>query len=94
MFEDYNSSELYDIFSSMCAKSEYILEQDAVEFAREHFGKIYDMRDENFGNARHVRNFFENIVSVHSDRVSSFENHTRENLTAVLLEDLEKAAAQ
>ena len=76
----------------MCAKSEYILNEDAAEFAREHFREIYDTRDENFGNARHVRNIFENIVSVHSDRVSVLEHHTREDLTTVLLEDLEKAS--
>ena len=92
MFEDYNGEELYEIFSSMCAKSEYNLTGDAESFAREHFCEIYEMRDSNFGNARHVRNFFENIVSVHSDRVSALEGHTRENLTEVLLEDLENAA--
>lgn len=92
IFEDYNSGELYEIFRSMCAASEYVLNEDAAEFAREHFRCIYDMRDENFGNARHVRNFFENIVSVHSDRVSALEGHTREVLTSVLREDLEKAA--
>ena len=91
-FEDYNSEELYAIFDSMCSKSEYILTDEAVEFAREHFCKIYDMRDENFGNARHVRNFFENIVSVHSDRVSALEDHTREDLVMVVLEDLKKAS--
>ena len=92
IFEDYNSEELCEIFSSMCAKSEYILTEDAEGFAREHFSEIYDMRDENFGNARHVRNFFEDIVSVHSDRVSALEGHTREDLTTVLREDLENAA--
>ena len=92
VFEDYNSDELYAIFDSMCLKSEYALTEDAVDFARGHFRDIYDMRDENFGNARHVRNFFENIVSVHSDRVSALEEHTREDLTTVILEDLEKAA--
>ena len=92
IFEDYNSDELYDIFSSMCEKSEYVLTEDAAEFSREHFKEIYDMRDENFGNARHVRNFFENIVTAHSDRVSVLENHTRGDLTTVLREDLAKAA--
>jgi len=90
-FEDYNSEELYDIFDLMCKKSEYILTDDAKEFAREHFKMIYEMRGENFGNARHVRNFFENIVTVHSDRVSTLEDHTRDDLTMVILEDLEKA---
>jgi len=92
IFEDYNGEQLYDIFSSMCAKSEYVLTEEAVGFAREHFNDIYDMRDENFGNARHVRNFFENIVSVHSDRLSALEGQTREDLMTVLKEDMEEAA--
>ena len=92
MFEDYNSEELFNIFNSMCIASEYILAEDAIEFAHMYFRDIYDMRDENFGNARHVRNFFENIVSVHSDRVSALENQSREDLTTVLRDDLEKAA--
>ena len=91
MFEDYNSDELYDIFTSMCVRSEYLLTDDAKDFAREQFRIIYDTREENFGNARHVRNFFENIVAVHSDRVSSLDDHTRDDLTMVILEDLEKA---
>ena len=92
IFEDYNSDELYEIFSSMCKKSEYILTDDAIEFAHEHFRDLYDFRDENFGNARHVRNFFENIVAVHSDRLSAQENHTRDDLMTVVCEDLEKAS--
>jgi len=91
LFEDYNSEELYAIFSLMCAKSEYVLTDGAKDYARAHFRELYDMRDENFSNARHVRNFFENIVSVHSDRVSALEDHTRDSLTMVLREDLEKA---
>ena len=90
-FEDYNSEELYEIFDLMCQKSQYVLTDDAKEYAKEQFIMIYENRDENFGNARHVRNFFENIVTVHSDRVSSLEEHTREDLTTIILEDLEKA---
>ena len=91
IFEDYNSDELFEIFRIMCEKSEYILTEEATQYARGHFREIYETRDENFGNARHVRNFFENIVTVHSDRVSALENHTREDLTTVVLEDLEEA---
>ena len=91
-FEDYNSDELYAIFDIMCIRSEYILTDDAKDYAREHFRVIYDQRDDNFGNARHVRNFFENIVTVHSDRVSKLDGHTRDDLTMVIREDLENAA--
>jgi hypothetical protein len=76
----------------MCANSEYILNDEAKDYAQGYFRLLYDTRDENFGNARHVRNFFEDIVSVHSDRVSVLKNHTLEDLTIVLREDLEKAA--
>jgi len=92
IFEDYNSEELFSIFSSMCAKSEYILTDEAKDYISGYFRMLYDTRDENFGNARHIRNFFENVVSVHSDRVSVLDDHTREDLTTVLCEDLEKAA--
>jgi len=91
-FEDYNSDELYKIFDLMCIKSEYILTDEAKEYAKNHFTEIYENRDENFGNARHVRNFFEKMVAVHSDRISSLEGHTRDDLTVVILEDLKKAA--
>jgi len=92
LFEDYNSDELFSIFNSMCANSEYDLTDEAKDHACEFFRVLYETRDENFGNARHVRNFFENIVSVHSDRVSALDSHTREDLTKILREDLEKAA--
>ena len=90
-FEDYNGDELNEIFLSICAKSEYIMTDEARAFASEHFQLMYAMRDENFGNARYVRNFFENIVSVHSDRISALNEHTREDLMTITLEDLEES---
>ena len=91
VFEDYNSDELAAIFRSMCDKSEYQLDEDAAALAKAHFAELYEMRDENFGNARDIRNFFENLVTVHSDRVSAADSHTREELTRVIREDVEKA---
>jgi len=91
LFDDYNDEQLYDIFNIMCSKSEYVLTDDAKEYAKEYFNKLYEERDYNFGNARDVRNFFENIVTVHSDRVSKLEGHTRDDLTIIILEDLELA---
>jgi SpoVK/Ycf46/Vps4 family AAA+-type ATPase len=90
-FEDYDSNQLGEIFTLMCLKSEYVLTDEAKTFADEHFKFIYENRDENFGNARHIRNFFEHIVAQQSDRISSLSEHTREDLVVVKLEDLEKA---
>lgn len=92
LFEDYKGDELFAIFSSMCAKNQYVLNEEAAAFAKEHFAYLYDTRDENFGNARDVRNMFENVVSIHSDRVAALDAPTKEDLMTVLREDLEKAA--
>lgn len=93
LFEDYTDEELLTIFEKMCAKNEYILTEEAQEFAKLHFGLMYDLRDDNFGNARDVRNFFEDSVSVHSDRVSAIDAPSKEDLMTFTKEDLEKAAA-
>ena len=90
-FEDYAGEELYLIFTAMCEKNEYTLTEEAAEFAKSHFVQLYEMRDDNFGNARDVRNFFENIVTVHSDRVSAVEAPSRGELMIFEKEDLEKA---
>ena len=93
IFEDYTSGELFDIFKSQCDKNMYTLDPGADEFAAEYFKSMYENRGENFGNGRDVRNFFENAVSAHSDRVSQLEAPTREELMTLLREDLEKAGA-
>lgn len=91
VFEDYNGDELYEIFEMRCKKNKYTLNEDAEKFLREHFKALYETRDDNFGNGRTVRNIFENVVSVHSDRVALIENPTTDDLMTVLKEDVEKA---
>lgn len=91
VFEDYNGDELYEIFEMRCKKNKYALNEDAEKFLREHFKALYETRDDNFGNGRTVRNIFENVVSVHSDRVALIENPTTDDLMTVLKEDVEKA---
>ena len=91
VFEDYNGDELYRIFEVMCKKNKYTLNDEAAQFLKNHFQALYETRDENFGNARDVRNTFENVVSVHSDRVAQIEAPTVEDLTVVIKEDVEKA---
>lgn len=51
---------------------------------------LYEERDENFGNARDVRNLFEQAVACQADRVSQLEEPTREQLMELKPEDLEE----
>ena len=91
MFDDYNGDELFEIFMLQCRKNQYTLSPDAEDDAKKHFADLYATRDENFGNARDVRNFFENIVSVHSNRISTMETPSKEDLMTILPEDIDKA---
>lgn len=88
-FEDYNAAQLYDIFSSMCKKNGYTLSQEGEAWVRRDLEELFANRDENFGNARDVRNLFEKAVSRQADRVAALESPTREQLMELLPQDLE-----
>ena len=87
-FEDYDGGQLMEILHSMCEKNGYTLSPEGEAWAREELQDLYEHRDENFGNARDVRNLFERAVSRHSDRVASLEAPTREQLMELLPADL------
>ena len=59
-----------------------------MKYAETYFEDLYENRDENFGNARDVRNLFERAVARQSDRVAALEQPGREDLMALTLEDL------
>ena len=93
-FEDYSAGQLLDIFRSMCKKNGYTLSKEAEEWAEQDFKDLYDNRDENFGNARDVRNLFEKAVARHSDRVAQLEAPTKEQLMELLPQDLKEPEAE
>ena len=89
-FDDYSADQLVEIFQSMCRKNGYTLDEDAQAFAKELFQALYAERDENFGNAREVRNVFEKAVARQADRVAQMESPSREELMALCRADLEE----
>ncbi len=88
VFKDYNGEQLYEIFSSLCKKHEYILAPEAEKKARELLNRLYDDRDENFGNARDVRNLFEKAMSNQCDRVAAIEAPKIADLMELRAEDI------
>ena len=91
-FEDYTGEQLFSIFQSMCGKNGYTLGNDGSEYCRTYLNTLYEERDENFGNARDVRNLFERSVARQADRVAALESPTREQLMELTAEDLKAAA--
>lgn len=88
-FDDYNGEELFHIFQSMCGKNGYTLSAEGEQQIRRELEELYENRDENFGNARDVRNRFERAVARQADRVAGLEQPTREQLMEILPDDLE-----
>ncbi|MPM99179.1 hypothetical protein SDC9_146370 [bioreactor metagenome] len=87
-FEDYDGEQLMEIFRSMCARNGYALAESAENFAAGAFREMYEERDENFGNARDVRNVFERAVARQANRVAGLESPTREQLMELTIPDL------
>ena len=91
-FPDYTGEQLLAIFKSQCSKNSYTLTEEAEKKAMELFSKLYEERDDNFGNGREVRNRFEDMIIRQSNRVAAMDAPTKEDLMAVMPEDLEDEA--
>ena len=88
-FEDYDGGQLAEIFRDLCKKNGYELDEAADKAAAEAFQVMYDRRDENFGNARDVRNIFEAAVARQANRVAAMEAPGKEDLMALTVADLD-----
>lgn len=87
-FPDYQPSELIEIFKLFANNNEYNLEPEAEQKLQELFQRLYLHRDENFGNARLVRNIFEKTIENQSVRISSMLDPSKEALSEIKAEDL------
>ena len=86
-FPDYTVEEMLGIFSMRCEKAGYRLD----ESVREDLRKILAEESEDsigFGNARGVRNLFEQAVSRQANRLAGQDSVTREELMLLKAEDL------
>ena len=92
-FEDYTGPQLNQIFHSLCKKNGYQPDGELEQFAPGFFDELFQNRDDNFGNAREVRNLFERLISAQSDRVAALEAPTREDLMGLTLADFKAAQA-
>ena len=87
-FEDYNGAELMDIFRLQCRKNQYIPDEETEKFCIDMFNEMYENRDENFGNARDVRNIFERAVTNQANRLAEMEKPTKDDLMKLIKEDI------
>jgi SpoVK/Ycf46/Vps4 family AAA+-type ATPase len=89
-FPDYTLDEMMGIFDLRCRNAGYTLAPEARERLRE---IIREESEDNigFGNARGVRNLFEQAIARQANRLAAMETVTREQLMEIRAEDLEDA---
>ena len=73
-FPDYKGNELLDIFLKFLERNNYTIEIQALPILSRYFEQLYVSRDENFGNARDVRNIFEKVVANQANRIVTVDN--------------------
>ncbi len=89
-FEDYTPDEMMAIFELQCEKNCYRLDGDE---AKETLRSILtdESRDDDFGNARGVRNLFERTLISQANRLAAMSEVTRDQLMTITKDDIEKA---
>lgn len=89
-FEDYQPKELEAIFESLCNKNQYRLETNAFKDLQDYLKHLYQNRDDNFANARSVRNLFEKVITEQVNRIAYMTSLNVEDMSCIKRDDLLK----
>ncbi|HPS62835.1 MAG TPA: AAA family ATPase, partial [Bacteroidales bacterium] len=90
-FNDYNPEELAEIMAGYVAERKFTLSPDAGAKMIRYFRFLFESRTKTFGNARIVRNLFEELIRCQAVRLAAVENPTPEELQTITLADAEEA---
>ena len=90
-FPDYSSDELIQIFKFILKKNDCNATDSAIEKVKEYVCYALEHKDQNFGNARFIRNFFEKTLMEQANRLAAQPNITNEMLSTIEEFDIIKA---
>lgn len=82
-FPDYSSDELIQIFKFILKKNDCTATDSAVEKVKEYVCDALEHKDQNFGNARFIRHFFEKALTEQANRLAAEPNITNEMLSTI-----------
>ncbi len=91
-FDDYNPDELIFILKQFAEKEDYTLSDDAIDLLKKEFTDLYRKRDKTFGNARLVRNIFNELKIQLSKRYLTLPEELRnqKSLATITIEDVKE----
>ena len=87
-FPDYSAEELVQIFMSLAESNEYDCDDSLASEIHKVMVKTIRQEDENFGNARFVRNLFEKSIQKQAIRLSKVAPITNKMLRTLTADDL------
>lgn len=87
--DDYNPSELYELFCLYAKKEGLILTKNAQTIAEQFIQQIWQNKTKDFANGRTIRKFFDSVVRKKNSRVIALDENerTKEVLTTITSED-------
>lgn len=86
-FPDYSEEELLQIFMKQVEKFEYEVDDEALAIVKEAIHNNFVNKDEQFGNARFVRNLFEKILANQANRLAKEQEMSTEKLRKIVSSD-------
>ena len=86
-FKDYTGEELYRIFESMSRKQEYTPDEETAAYIRTYLDRRARAHEENFANAREVRNYIERCIERQASRIVAEKDVSDDQLRTLTLSD-------
>lgn len=87
-FSDYSADELALIFQHFCMENSISADKKAMDLVKSYLKTEFEHKSQNFGNARMVRNFFEQCMINQANRLAVMDNYTDEMLQEFVEDDI------
>ena len=79
-FDNFSTDELYEIFAMLCKTNDYRYGDTFAQHMKAQLNQIPVEAIPNFSNGRYIRNVFEKLVTIQSNRLIQQHNITRDEL--------------
>ena len=89
-FNDYSGKELTSIYNFMAKNQEYMTDEESSKYVQEYLTKRAKAHEENFANAREVRNYLERCIERQASRIVDIENISDDDLKTLTIDDVKE----